>query len=59
MCADKANMTIMQGTKILSDKYSCNPSDNEIPCTFYFNGTGELEADLKFTVPCKCAIDGS
>jgi hypothetical protein len=58
MCADINNMTIMQGDKVLSGKFSCDPSDNENPCTFYFNGTGENEADLKFTVPCKCALNG-
>lgn len=57
-------MTITQGDTVLKvdDQYSCNPSDNENPCTFYFNRSDlALEADyadLKFTVPCKCALDG-
>lgn len=33
--------------------YECDPYDNEKPCEIYYN------AESFFTVPCRCALDGS
>ena len=39
MCADPANMTIMQGDRVITKEsaYECDPRDNEVPCTVFFN----------------------
>lgn len=51
----------MQGKKVLTSPYECDPTDNENPCVIYPKNILEDKGDViteKFEVPCQCALDG-
>lgn len=59
-------MDIMQGERFIKkagkdetaiDNYACDPTDNEAFCIFYYRGIADF-SNKKFSVPCKCALDG-